>query len=180
MSAGTIILQVLLKAKLAKGSIHEKIRDVTGSLVETDAEGEFTYEQTNKVIGYLNSRNLNGGNQWRLPTIAELAALRQCANGWDKMGEKIEIPNGNSTISVPLKCAEAQNSIFNVFNIVAPVPVGESGGLGVWTSTLAGKDEYGTSKIWTVSSIFGQIGIVDGKNSVDDGVYQNIFLVRDK
>ena len=161
--------------------IHEKIRGVTGSLTEHTAEREFSYKQAQKVLVYLNSINFNGSSMWRLPTISELAELRQCPNGWDEQQEMIEIPKGNRTISVPFKCkyTENENGVFNVFNTISPRL--ETSGMGIWTSTSAGKDEYKTYKVWSSSVTTGHLGIVDAGEEEDfwQGVYINIYLVRD-
>jgi len=160
-----LVNSTCVNRKVSKELIYEQAQKTVGSL-----DGDtLTYVEAQKTVAYLNSKNFKGSNKWRLPTIFELASLRQCPNGWDKVQEKVQIPKSNNTISVPVKCAE--DNVFNVFRTIFPMKVGESTPW-IWTSTSAGKDAFNTSLAWGVNATNGQI------NPTDVDFPLSVFLVR--
>lgn len=160
-----LVNSTCVNRKVSKELIYDQAQKTVGSLDGDD----FTYAEAQKTIAYLNSKNFKGSSKWRLPTISELASLRQCSNGWDKQQEKIQIPKGNQTISIPLKCAE--DKVFNVFSKIFPMIPGYSSSM-IWTSTSAGKDAFNNSLFWNIHATNGQI------ISTNTDSYSAIFLVR--
>lgn len=197
------------QVKAYPGSIHEKIRSVTdnltsgrsqlytpGSLYEAKdtrgsgmAEIKYTYDQTQEVLNYLNSQNFNGSNNWRLPTVSELASLRHCYKGWTYMSDAI-IPEGDTSISVRQKCeiysSAEQIEFYNSLNSLSPMRPGYYGHLQneipywAWTANF---DIYNdSSQVFIVNPIFGKIRTIklEGGSIGDFGNAVYIFLVRDR
>lgn len=158
--------------------INEQIKLITGSLTSNQAETEFQYSQTEKVITYLNSQHYKGSNKWRLPTIFELSKLRNCANGWNEVVGAVNIRNEKDIISLPTSCIA--DRIYNVFiKNISPMEPGQSSGIGYWSSTVAIGEEFNNLDVWVVHPTFGDITTVKKDDENGFGQYQNIILVHD-
>lgn len=168
---------VCIKENITENSTLKKIQDnIQGNLYTTDDSSYLlTYSQAEQAISYLNSQSYKGKNNWRLPTIFEISALRTCVNSSDYLDDMVQIYDGSKLISVPYKC---ENDKDNVLNSIIPVDTSVSGwyNLNIWTSTSAGESsKYGNpaSVMWTTSLSAGR----NHEYNVDGA--QGVILVRD-
>lgn len=167
-----LVGSLCVKSDVNKDSLIKAIKNnIDGDLYSTDDDSYlFTYKQAKQLILYLNNQKLKGSNKWRLPTVFELAALRQCSNYSEGI---VEIWQEKRIGSLSFACKDS-NIVFPSIFPVKPQAWGWAD-LPTWTSTPAGvSSKYGNpvSVGWTISTSKGFIQ--EYKLSAS----QNVFLVR--
>lgn len=93
----------------------------TGSTCSGDAKNVSPTDSLKMMSLFNQAGGFAGNNNWRLPTVAELSALRKCKvwdydarqrmgdNGWEDISRTpriINIPSAKGTIAIPQKCRE--------------------------------------------------------------------------
>lgn len=169
-----LVGSLCVKSDINKDPLIKAIKNnIDGDLYSTDDNSYlFTYKQAQQILLYLNNQKFKGSNKWRLPTILELVALRQCSIFSTSL---MPLFYKGKVYSFPYKC---EDLLVNTSNPTFPFnSIYQSkkylwgfGDLPIWTSTTYVTD--GIGKGWTVSTTYG---LLDEYNL---SAPLNVFLVR--